>query len=387
MTARPKVGMLFSAPTPYRNPFLKRLAKREDVEIKVIFLSKVCGPFDWHSDLECDFPHVFLELPEWLKRKNYPQWIHGELPRLFRREKFGVVYIGGYFLLSMIYAAVWCIRTGTPYIIGVENHGRGHQSSLLRKLVNRALIRPLVRGASAHIAVGSYARDRLVGWGIEPDSVSIILNSPDVDGWVQETDRYIGRREKIREELGFGSGPLLLFVGRMVPEKGVEDLLDAYEEVKRDGSVEDLQLLLIGEGPLLQSLKERCSRRGMKDVVFGGFVAPDELYPYYAAADAFVLPSRYEPFGVVVHEAASAGLPLLVSDCCGAAAELVRDGENGFLFEAGDSKDLARAIRRLFNDNKWEEMGKNSRALARMYDYSHEEEQFMRAINRCLDGG
>ena len=177
----------------------------------------------------------------------------------------------------------------------------------------------------------------------------------------------------------------MLFVGRMVPEKGVEDLLDAYEEISQDGSVEGLQLLVVGEGPLLGTLKERCSRKGRGSVVFTGFVAPDKLYPYYAAADVFVLPSRYEPFGVVVHEAAAAGLPVIVSDCCGAAAELVEDERNGFIFRAGDARELAGAIEKLCRSgDRWDRMGCDSRRLAKMYDYNEGERQFVEMVRTAM---
>ena len=114
-------------------------------------------------------------------------------------------------------------------------------------------------------------------------------------------------------------------------------------------------------------------------------MAPGELYQYYSAADIFVLPSRYETFGAVVQEAAAAHLPLIVSDCCGAAAELLHDKENGLTFRAGDSKKLVEAITTLLGlRDRWDVMGEKSRMLAIHFDYSFCEKEFMKAIGLSL---
>lgn len=215
--------------------------------------------------------------------------------------------------------------------------------------------------------------------------VTLFLNSPDVERWIFETDKYRKERETIKKRLGLGPGPVILFVGRMVPEKGVEELIEAYREVIRRDSLNGLQLLLVGEGPLLEPLQELCRVSGLDRVNFTGFVAPGDLYPYYAAADIFVLPSRYEPYGVVVQEAAAAHLPLIVSDCCGAAPELLHDRENGFIFRAGDSKKLVEAIIALLGlKDNWDVMGEKSRVLASRFGYSFCEEEFMKAISLSL---
>jgi glycosyltransferase involved in cell wall biosynthesis len=127
-----------------------------------------------------------------------------------------------------------------------------------------------------------------------------------------------------------------LFVGRYVPLKGLDTLAEAYSKYR--SMVEDpWDLRCAGSGPL----REILVGAGATDL---GFVPPGELPALMAGASAFVLASHYEPWGVVIHEAASAGLPLILSDACGAGSHLLRHLYNGFSFPAGNARRLAESL-------------------------------------------
>lgn len=128
-----------------------------------------------------------------------------------------------------------------------------------------------------------------------------------------------------------------LFVGRFVEQKGVGDLLQAYC-LYRSRVADPWFLHCIGGGPLESLLRRETG------VIVEDFRQPAELVVAFEHAGVFVLPSRYEPWGVVVHEAATAGLPLICSSECGASVELLQDGYNGFLFKSGDVAGLARLL-------------------------------------------
>ena len=159
---------------------------------------------------------------------------------------------------------------------------------------------------------------------------------------------------------------LVLYVGRLVPEKGVETLLDAWEAARRDGEV----LCLAGEGPLR-------GRASGPHVVYPGHVDRAALPAAYAAADAVVVPSLHtraflEPWGLVCNEAMHQGRPVIATTAVGAAAGgLVRDGETGLVVPAGDPVALAAAIRRLLGDPALRErLGANAREA--VAPFSHE---------------
>ena len=126
----------------------------------------------------------------------------------------------------------------------------------------------------------------------------------------------------------------MLFAGRLVEAKGVPDLLAARERL----GAAALPLVVAGTGPLEPLLRDRTGVHAL------GFRNRDELVELYALADRTVVPSRDEPWGVVVNEALACGSPVVVSDAVGAARDLVRDGVDGRIVPAGDVGALAAAL-------------------------------------------
>ena len=124
-----------------------------------------------------------------------------------------------------------------------------------------------------------------------------------------------------------------LFVGRLEPVKGLDVLLDAWKKLGERRK--DWELHLIGNGSLKDVLLETPG------IVLKDFLQPDDLAHEISSAGCFVLPSRREPWGVVVHEFAAAGLPLICSDVVGAVASFLIDGSNGYLFKSSDFLDLS----------------------------------------------
>jgi len=130
-----------------------------------------------------------------------------------------------------------------------------------------------------------------------------------------------------------------LYVGRLSPEKNLEFLIRAFSKLP------ELTLNIVGFGPQEEYLKSLAGT----NVVFHGAVANAELPKFYQANDVFVLPSKSEPWGMVVEEALNNGVPVLVSDRVGCAEEVVRDGENGLVFEACSETSFLLAVSRLAN--------------------------------------
>jgi glycogen(starch) synthase len=140
----------------------------------------------------------------------------------------------------------------------------------------------------------------------------------------------------------------LLYFGRLEFEKGVDDLVAALPRVRR--SHPGTRLLVAGTGTQRRGLEERARAcRVRRSVAFLGHVPDDDLAALLAAVDAVVLPSRYEPFGVVALEAAAAGAPLVASTA-GGLAEVVVDGRTGVSFAPGDVAGLAAAVGRVLTD-------------------------------------
>jgi glycogen synthase len=175
----------------------------------------------------------------------------------------------------------------------------------------------------------------------------------------------------------------LVCVCRLVPRKGVDVLLEAMALLRQ----EPVTLEIIGTGELEETLRERARALGVhRRVHFKGYVAQDELGAHYRRADAFVLPSLAESFGMVLLEAMSCGLPVVASRT-GGIPETVTDGENGLLVPAGDPRELAAALRRLVNDRELRlEIGENNvRKVRARYTWAKVAEQYEHTYRHVLE--
>ncbi len=146
-------------------------------------------------------------------------------------------------------------------------------------------------------------------------------------------------------------GPIVLYVGRISEDKGIECLIRAAPWVLKQ--FPNTEFHIVGEDyGYLNKLKSLVTSLGVeRSVIFTGRVTSRRLVDVYRSADVFVLPSELEAFGIVVIEAMASGVPVIVSNC-GGMKDIVKDGSNGLIFDVGDARQLAEKIRLLISDNK-----------------------------------
>lgn len=138
------------------------------------------------------------------------------------------------------------------------------------------------------------------------------------------------------------SGHIVMFLGRLVREKGVHTLLDAVPLILQE--YPDTQFVIAGKGPALPALQEQVRSMGIAGhIKFVGFISDEERNRQFQAADVAVFPSLYEPFGIVALEAMAAGTPVIVSDV-GGLGDVVTHGHNGLKMYPGDTASLARQV-------------------------------------------
>lgn len=172
---------------------------------------------------------------------------------------------------------------------------------------------------------------------IAGDKVRVIPNGVDSRVWKATANDIKQARSR------FGAkGPLVGFAGRLVYEKGVQDLVEAVPKLRAEHP--GLKVVIAGDGPYREELQDACRKRHVTDTVdFTGFLNERELPAMLAATNATVVPSLYEPFGMVALEAASAGAPLAVAST-GGLAEIVQPGVTGMTFPHSDPAALADAV-------------------------------------------
>lgn len=169
-----------------------------------------------------------------------------------------------------------------------------------------------------------------------------------------------------------------LYVGRLTESKGIDVLIDAYK-IYRTTYLGAWRLICIGNGPLEPRLQQD------PDIEVLPFADQSALATHAKKAGALVLPSRYEPWGVVVHEFSAAGLPLLLSNKVGARVQFLIDGLNGYTVESGSSENLAQMMHKLASrtDQELLAMGQASAQLSKAQSPEIATASFMSALQRC----
>jgi len=353
-----RVAFVSPEPTPYRSPLLDRVAAQDGIDLTVIYAARTVAGRTWQ--VEPEHEAVFLDgvsVPgmRGILRHDYPvtPGIWGALGR----ARPDCVVVSGWSTFASQAALGWCRVHRVPYVLLVESHDSGPKAGW-RRHVKRTVVPPVVRGASSVLVTGSLAGESVVALGADPARVRAFANTVDVAAYGERADALTPGRDELRAGLGLAADEVaVVFVGRLAPEKGLDTLLYAAAEAGRP-------LILVGDGPERARLESTGGR-----VTITGDRPWESVVEAYVAADVFALLSTHEPWGVVVNEAAACGLPLVLSDRVGAARDLLRDGQNGFLVRAGDVAGAFDAFRRLGDPKLRRRMGERSRELAQGFGY------------------
>ncbi len=152
---------------------------------------------------------------------------------------------------------------------------------------------------------------------------------------------------------------VFLYVGQLIPRKGIMEMLRAWEKA----SLQDSTLFLVGDGSQRKEVEDYIKNRNLKNVILAGSVNYDELGPYYRVADCFIIPTLEDNWSLVVPEAMAAGLPIACSVYNGCYPELVRQ-ENGWLFDPLDNDLTAKKLNKIYQSHEsFKEMGECSRRI------------------------
>jgi len=276
---------------------------------------------------------------------------------VLEREKFDIIHFHEP-LMPMLCTSV--LRLSKTANVGTFHACRGKPGYNFARPIGKWILRRWFRKLDGKIAVSKpameFAREHFPGYyNIIPNGVDVEHFSPDVS--------------PIEE---FSDGKLnILFVSRLEKRKGLNYLLEAFKQVKEE--IPDSRLIVVGPGTRLRRKYERyVAKSGLKDVIFVGFVAYDELPRYYQTADVFCAPATgSESFGIILLEAMAMGKPIVASSIEGYAS-VVSHGVDGLLVPPGDKDKLARALISLLSDQSLrQQMGAKGRAKALEHNWEH----------------
>jgi glycosyltransferase involved in cell wall biosynthesis len=195
---------------------------------------------------------------------------------------------------------------------------------------------------------GEESRQFAIRYGVAEAKALCLRHSIDVHHYSNGHQLYYPVRDKIRCELGV-VGSVFIYVGRLWWGKGINYLLEAFDTVQKQSS-DEVSLLLVGDGPEDEALKQLCAERGIRNVIFAGFHQKHEMPRFYSAADVFVFPTLGDPYGLVVDEAMASSMPIISTSAAGEIADRVEQGVNGYVVPPSNPQAMAEKMLYLANN-------------------------------------
>lgn len=350
----PRVVGVSTHPIQYLSPIYDRLAGCQRLAFHALYasLGSVQEEFDpgFNRKIKWDVPvlgtHPFTvanNLGPGVRKGGFLSHRCSDVTARLWALKPDVVLLPGYSSFFYIQALIAAKRYGARILLRGDNKDVRDRRRWLHALLRSLVLRGYYANVDGFLAVGSYMRRHFVAHGVSEasiwDSPHAVDSEPFDRLWPSRALIRAELREKLRRPK---DETFVLFAGRLVGEKNVPQLADAFSKAiqARAGRA---TLVVVGDGPLRATLEQTWRPLLRERLALVGFINQSELPKYYLGSDIFAMPSR-DSWGLAVNEAMTAGLAVIVSDRCGCHEDLVRRGVTGLLCRYGSVEDLAAQL-------------------------------------------
>ena len=331
-----KIVLITNIPAPYRVDLFAYMQRNlTQYEFHVIYTSRCEDNRLWNIDeSKMKNSHVLESRIIKIKKKLDNRYIHlpGNIGKMLTDLNPDVV-IGFEYNPAALQSFFWCRLHKKPFIHLTDGTLNSEKNFGIVQKLSRKLIIPR---ADASIASSTKAKEKLLAWGAKKESIFESLLTVDLTPYLEIEKTYDSHR--------------ILYVGSLIPRKGVDLLLDALAYVNVD-----YELRIVGNGTEEETmnLKKQAKSLGVESrIIWCGFKTGEDLIEEYRKAAVFVLPTREDCFGLVLLEALASGTPIVSSKFADGAYDIVKDGENGFIVDPKDAKSMGEAIDCLLNDKE-----------------------------------
>jgi glycosyltransferase involved in cell wall biosynthesis len=356
---KPRYRVLFVAshPVQYQAPLFQRLTSRPEIDFEVAYCSLrgAEASFDpeFETTVKWDLPllsgYAWSHIPN---QGSNPDSFFGlynpGLWKLIRAGKYdAVISYVGYVRATFWVACLAAKFAGSRFLFGTDASSLVARDGRLWKSSLKRVFWPLLfRLADQVIVPSSGTLELMLSLGLAKDRVTLTPYTVDNDWWTEQSKNV----DRFAVRASWGASPkilVILFSGKLQIWKRPADLIQAFAKA----AIPNALLVFAGEGPLRAQLESEAKALGVATRVrFLGFVNQPELPAVYSAADVMVIPSEYEPFGVVVNEAMCCGCAVVASDRVGSARDLVAATEPSFIYPCGNIEALSAILRRVATD-------------------------------------
>ena len=365
-----RLAYLVSHPIQYQAPLLRRIAADPDIDLTVLFGSdfSVRGYKDHGFGVEVSWDTPLLEgyRSEFLKplrdKRNVTPFtpisrgIYRRLQNTDGSPAFDALWVHGYASINALQAILAANALGIPVLLRAESWLADRSRSPLTLAAKSIFFRLLASGIDAVLPIGTVNSaywTHYFGARVPQFLMPYAVNNT---YFARLAAAATPREHELRSELNLDPDrPVILFASKLQARKHADHLVEAYRAfITQHAPSPRPYLVIVGDGEERSNLEALCRDPGLADVRFAGFRNQSELPRFFQLADVFVLPSRHEPWGLIVNEAMAAGCPVIVSTDVGSHADLVTHGtggpyyEAGCVFPVGDISALTAALQHVF---------------------------------------
>lgn len=297
--------------------------------------------------------------------------VNFNLLRMIWKYPKSIYVINGWQFFTYVSASLLAFIKGSELWMRCEmplNQERlnGNLSSILRRWVLKNIYFKLY---TKFLYIGTENEKFYKHLGVDKSKLFFTPYSVDNDRFSKEADHLIGAKNLIKSKLDIPEkSRVILFSGKYIEKKRPLDLMQAYQQC----NVKNKYLIFLGDGELREKMEVYVKDFQLKNVLLTGFINQSEVSKYYAIADLFVMCSSYgETWGLSINEAMNFSLPIIVSDAVGSAIDLVRHGENGYIYPVGDVNRLTQYIDKIFASDQFAKLaGASSKNIVDQFSYS-----------------
>jgi glycosyltransferase involved in cell wall biosynthesis len=381
-----KYNLIYIAPQPgpYYTPLFQKISEKPSINFIAYYQNDLATnkfTFDkqFNKEIKWDVP---------LLEKHNFKFLKGVFNFLknLKNDKPDVIIIHGWDSFINWIAVFYSIFSKTPiFIRGESPLNQEKIKSGLKQWIKKIILKMLFKRISAFLFIGKQNKNFYKSYGISEEKLFFTPYTVDNKRLQSSYNNLKPKKNNFRARLGIKEEDIvILFVGKFIHKKRPLHLLEAYKKVLNlDKNNNKIHLVFVGEGELRIEMENYINKNNLSYVHLVGFKNQTELPEYYTMSDMFILPSGVgETWGLVTNEAMNFELPIIISDMPGSGYDLVKDGENGYMFQLGNIDDLSNKIFKLVKDKeKREKFGEKSFEFIKNYNYEKDVEGILKALN------
>lgn len=376
-----RLAYVVSHPIQYQAELLRRIAADPAIDLTVFF----CSDFsirayrdegfgvavEWDVPLTEGYRHIVL--PRWRDNSSprplapISRGIFRALRRGVDGQPFDALWIHGYNSVNALHAIFAARLLGLPVLLRAEPWLSDRPRSALKLRLKHLFFDALRGNIAAVLPIGTRNADYWAHYFGDSFPSFLVPYAVDNAFFRRGTEAAAVNREALQRELDLDPArPVILFASKLQHRKHCDHLLQAFLALDAAPAP---YLVIVGDGEERANLERQVAESGSPNVRFAGFRNQRELPGFFDLSAVFVLPSQHEAWGLIVNEAMASGLPVVVSDNMGCAIDLVRDGDNGFVYPFGDVMALRQALTAVLHPGRAQAM--EQRSLERIARWSY----------------